>query len=347
MPIFRALPPGPAADNRLLALYRAGLKRHWSKSERLLARGFALARLGTGWSRLERKLLSSEVRASGLSMAERRGVHRLLNPAGYPLARNLLRNKALFGRHVASHGIAAPATYDERGALEDWLAGQSAIIAKPGYSSKGKGIHAFTRSADGWSRAIVEQLRSVLARHGVVQELLTAHPDLEDISPRVLPTLRVVTCRDERGEPEACSTVLRLGAGSDRPVDNFNAGGLAVRLGAGGRCEAAFTASGEVERHPATGAAIAGRAVPGLAEALALALRAHSTLGAGFTVVGWDIGLSDRGPIMVEGNWNPGTDIIQLAEGVGLDRTRLGELYRFHLKRIPADQWRRARAFEW
>lgn len=347
MPIFRALPPVEAADNRLLTLYRTGLESHWSLGDRLLSRAFAIVGLGTGWSRLERKLLSLEIRASGLSMAERRGVHRLLNPAGYPLVANMLRNKALFARHVAGHGLAAPATYDGSGDLEAWLAGQGPIIAKPGYSSKGKDIRAFTRTGAGWSRQVLEQLRRVLARHGVVQERLTAHRDLADLSPGVLPTLRVVTCRDEQGEPEACSIVLRLGSGSGRPVDNFNAGGLAVRLGGDGRCEAAFTAAGTLERHPATGAAIAGRVVPDLAEALALARRAHATLDTGFIVVGWDIGLSDRGAILIEGNWNPGTDIIQLADGVGLDRTRLGELYCFHLGRVPAEQWRRAKAVEW
>lgn len=344
MPIFRAL-PAEAADNRLLSLYRDRLKRHWSLRDRLLARGFAAAGLGTGWSRLERRLLSREIRATGLSMAERRGVHRLLNPAGHPLSTNMLRNKALFARHVAAHRLAAPATYDESGDLEAWLGRQSAIIAKPGYSSKGKNIRAFTTGLH--EPSVLAELRSVLARHGVVQELLAAHPGLAAISPGALPTLRVVTCRDEQGAPEACSTVLRLGAGSGRPVDNFNAGGLAVRLGADGRCETAFVATGKIDRHPATGVPLASREVPDLAPALALASAAHATLSTGFTVVGWDIGLSTRGPVLIEGNWNPGTDIIQLADGVGLDRTRLGELYRFHLGRVPDDEWRRARAVEW
>ena len=220
MPIFRALPPVEAADNRLLALYRAGLKRHWSAGERLLARGFALARLGTGWSCLERKLLSREVRASGLSMSERRGVHRLLNPAGYPLATNMLRNKALFAGHVAHHGLAAPATYDGSSDLEAWLAGQSAIIAKPGYSSKGKDIHAFTRSADGWSRAVIEQLRAVLARHGVVQELLQRVRLDTTLEQRRLDPLRDL----ERSEAikqeidEAIQGRQRVGAQGDQAV---------------------------------------------------------------------------------------------------------------------------------
>jgi hypothetical protein len=51
--------------------------------------------------------------------------------------------------------------------------------------------------------------------------------------------------------------------------------------------------------------------------------------------------------VLIEGNWNHGTDIVQLVSGKGLDRTRLGELYRFHLRRLPDDAWRSARPVEW
>ena len=360
MPIFHSLPLRRETENRLLATYRKGLSSHWGAATRSLAHLLGILGLGTGWSASERRFLSSSVRSTGLSMAERRGVHRLLNPAAFPLSHNILKNKALFARHVAATGLPAPETFDPQSEeLEAWLAERSAILAKPGYSSKGKGIAAYTREREHWSGSqgrlspaeLTTRLETVLARHGVVQELVPAHPKLADLSPGALPTLRIVTCLDEQGEPEACAKVLRLGSGGERPVDNFNAGGLAVRLDEEGRCVAAFRASGasteSIAVHPATGARIVGREIEGVDEAVALALRAHATLPAGFTVVGWDIGLSDRGPVLIEGNWNPGTDIVQLVDGVGLDRTRLGELYRFHLAQLPDASWQQSRPIEW
>lgn len=360
MPILHCLPPVDGRDNRLLALYHEGLRRHWGWPDRAVGAGLAAIGIGMGWSAAERRLLPAATRTSGLSMADRRGVHRLLNPAGYPLARNLLRNKALFARHVARHRLAAAATFDPEAAdLECWLGGQEAVIAKPGFSSKGKAIAAFRRDGDQWigrggksdTRALALLLRRYLARHGVVQELLSAHDRLRGLSPGALPTLRVVICADESGRPESCVTVLRLGSGGDRPVDNFNAGGLAVRLDPSGRCEAAFRASENaaqaIATHPVTNRPIRGQHVPDLAAAIELAEQAHRTLPDGYAVVGWDIGLTDRGPMLVEGNWNPGTDIIQLVDGVGLDRTRLGELYRFHLERVPGELWRATRPIEW
>lgn len=327
--------------------------------DRALGAGLAALGIGTGWSATERRLLPPEIRSTGLSMADRRGVHRFLNPSGYPLAGNILRNKALFARHVARHRLPAPATFDrDAGNLVSWLERRQAVIAKPGYSSKGRGVTAFRREGDGWrgptgaldATGLARNLQNYLIRHGVVQDLLFAHHHLQGLSPGALPTLRIVTCRNETGAPESCVTILRLGSGAT-PVDNFNAGGLAVRLDDSGHCEVAFRANGSaadtISAHPETGAQIIGHEVPDLKEAVALSEQAHCTLPQGYAVVGWDIGLTDRGPMLIEGNWNPGTDIIQLVDGVGLDQTRLGQLYRFHLERVPEQLWRSARAVEW
>lgn len=359
MPVVRALPAGRAVNNRLLALYHERLESHWPWRRRLLARGLAITGAGAGWSKSERGLLPDDIRAAGLSMADRRGVHRLLNPAGLPLRFNLLRNKALFARHAREHALPVPRSFDpEAGEIDQWLAAQERIIAKPGHSSKGRGIAAYVRDRDGWlgpsgrvtPGALRRHIDLVTRRDGVVQQQLICHDALADVSPDALPTLRVVTCRDEVGIPEVCETILRLGIGKGSPVDNFNAGGIAVRLEAG-RCAAAFQSNGDsakrLYRHPATGAVIAGREIPDLAFAHAFALRSHDSLPEGFTVVGWDIGLSQSGPTVIEGNWNPGTDIIQLVAGAGLDDTRLGSLYRHHLALIADECWRAARAVEW
>lgn len=360
MPILHSLPRRYCRENRLLGIYYDGLNSHWGWAERTIGNCLSLAGLGTAWSETELRLLTDEIRATGISMRARRGVHRLLNPAGYPKAVNLLRNKARFAHHAAIHGLPTPATFDPGiDSLEDWLEARDAVIAKPGYSSKGEGIAAFRRKNDGWhgglkrytTAQLVHELNRCLSRHGVVQELIGAHPALAEISPGVLPTLRIVTCHDETGYPESCSVILRLGAGSDQPVDNFSSGGLAVRVDQSGRCAVAFRADGgigqDIRDHPDSGAAIAGRPIPSIDDAIEIARSAHRTLDRGYRVVGWDIGLGSQGPTIIEGNWNPGTQIVQLVGATGLDRTRLGELYRFHLQRLLPEHWRQARAIEW
>jgi hypothetical protein len=199
--------------------------------------------------------------------------------------------------------------------------------------------------------ALRARLLALWAAGGVIQRCLATHDALADMSPGALPTLRVVTCLDEVGTPEACALALRLSAGGGRPVDNFNAGNLVLSVDADGHCGPVWQAGPDgapirCDRHPLTGAPISGRPVPDLDAAVALALRAHLAFRSGFTVIGWDIGLTPDGPVLVEGNWNPGTDIMQLVSGRGLADSRLGALYCHHLRHLPPQRWQAAGAIE-
>lgn len=356
---LRALPAGPVAGNSLLAAYHDGLRRHWTGRSLMIARW--LGRTGQGgWSSAERHSLDEDVRRHGLSMRDRKGVHRLLNAGAFPLAANPLKNKQLFAVRLRDAGLPGAATYDPRaGALVAWLAGQDAIIAKPSYRSKGRGVERFTRDGEVWldgggrrigPAALAAHCARLWRRGGVVQRCLPTHDALAALSPGALPTLRIVTCLDEQGDVEPCITLLRLSMDGGRPVDNFNAGNLVTAVDARGRCGMAWSMAGGAllrhERHPVTGAAIVGQPVPDHGAAIALACAAHRYFRDGFTVIGWDIGLTPDGPALVEGNWNPGTDIVQLVSGQGVGNSRLGALYRHHLARLPAARWRAAGAIE-
>ena len=312
-----------------------------------------------GWSAAERFLLPAPVRQSGLSMRDRKGLHRLLNPAAFPFGGNPLKNKQLFAAKAEGVGLPIPPSCPVvAGNLSDWLASETDIIAKPSFRSKGQGVERYQREGQGWrgpSGAVGDtELRARLLdlwrKGGVIQRRLPTHESLAPLSPGALPTLRVVTCLDEGGLPEACDLALRLSAGGPRPVDNFNAGNLVLGIDEQGYCGVAWRSAGgrpvALERHPATGAKIMGAAVPDLGEAIALAVRAHRAF-ADFTVIGWDVGLTCAGPVLVEGNWNPGTDILQLVSGRGLSDTRLGDLYRHHLAHVPVERWQGAQVVEW
>ena len=76
-----------------------------------------------------------------------------------------------------------------------------------------------------------------------------------------------------------------------------------------------FSALGFYPVDPVSGAYVFGG--PLFDRAQALAIRAHERFREGFTLIGWDIGLTAQGPVLIEGNWNPGTDIVQLVNGKG------------------------------
>jgi hypothetical protein len=345
----------------LLRFYFDQLRDHWPSHRWMggLVMAFGVGESGRlGISSEERRLIHGRVQPEHyVSMSIRRGIHRLLNPGAIPIRANLLKDKAAFARFAETERLAAPLTLTSGPAADLMELGD--VVLKPSFSSKGRGVVRARRGGSGWRLTTGERLHPadlelrierLTAAGGVAQEGLRAHPLLADISPDALPTARVMTFRIGRQAPVKGLLVLRFGGGG-APVDNFNRGGLvAVPAADGGISIAWGKAAGrlvELNRHPATGASFA-RSLPSdlLVEASQLAVQAHLRLPADYAVVGWDIGLSERGPRLIEGNWNPGTALPQLSAGAGLSQMSLGALYHEALERVEPEQWEAAGALE-
>lgn len=190
---------------------------------------------------------------------------------------------------------------------------------------------------------IVEGLRlQSLERFGnrsaslIVQPRLINHPSLADLAEQSLVTIRIVTCRNERDEPEATHGILRIlskiePAWDTAPDTEFGAA-IDVHSGVlgwltGDRPE---TCLHWYDRHPITGAQVLGRRLEQWQELVDLALRAH----AGFPnriLLGWDLALTPGGPVMLEGNCNMDVAFVQRTYREPIGRSRLGELLAHHL----------------
>lgn len=173
----------------------------------------------------------------------------------------------------------------------------------------------------------------------IVQPRLENHPDLADLAQQSLIAIRVVTCRNERDEPEATHAVLRIlgkiEPGWDIAPDTEYGAAIDLRTGAlgwltGDRPE---TCLRWYDRHPITDAPILGRRLDQWQDLLDLALRAH----AGFPnriLVGWDLALTPDGPVVLEGNSNMDVSFIQRTYRDPIGRSRLGELLEHHLSAL-------------
>ena len=170
----------------------------------------------------------------------------------------------------------------------------------------------------------------------LVQRRVHNCAEFNDLNNEALSTLRILTCLDEYGRPEVVAGVMRMAVGENHRVDNFHAGGIAASIDlATGRLGSASNLGtdcslGWIDRHPTSGARIAGRTVPGWKDACALAERAHAAFS-DRAVIGWDIAVTDDGPVIVEGNAGPDLDIMQRAARSGMAGGRVGELLLHHL----------------
>ena len=262
-----------------------------------------------------------------------------------------LADKKGFADHCREHGVRCVpyVAHFDGSALPEGLP-DCDLFVKPVTGRGGTGaerwdrVDAFVYSGPDDMRLSEPQLREHLqqrARHSplIVQQRLTPHPDLADLTTGALPTVRMVTCLNEAGEPELVGAVFRMAIGSNTTVDNLHAGGIAsaVALDSGTLSNASNLGAdahlGWLSRHPNTGTTIVGRQLPSWAEAKALALEAHRSLSDRI-VVGWDIAIIEDGPIIVEGNGSPDMDIMQRFAGVGICEQRFGNLLAHHLRAL-------------
>ena len=227
------------------------------------------------------------------------------------------------------------------------------LFVKPTKGRGGTGAERWDRIASGtFAAADGERLSShaLLARLVersrrsplVLQGRLSPHPELAEITTGALPTVRVVTCLDEHGEPEVVAAMFRSSIGRNVTVDNMHAGGMGtlvdIDTGTLGRASnlGGDSRLGWFSVHPDTGAPIEGRVLPLWADAKTLAAAAHQHFK-DRVVVGWDVAILADGPIIVEGNGNPDLDILQRFMPLGFREHRFGRLLAHHVAlRLPA-----------
>jgi hypothetical protein len=268
-------------------------------------------------------------------------ISKRINPAAWA-ADCPLANKERFAERCAAHGLPHPRllAFVKSGQIQvQGVPDGPALAVKPAAGLGGAGF--FLLDYPDWQRGDAEHFRSFLdermrGRRGdwLVQARVEGDPGFLDISLNALSTARVTTMRNEAGELEIVTSVLRFAGRPESLVDNLAAGGLLAPIDPEtGRIGAACYGRkpGDIATHPVTGAAIDGRAVPDWQALVALVKRAHAEAFPEYSMVGWDVGIAQGGPVLIEGNGKPGLFAAQRATREGVGATRFGELIRYHL----------------
>ena len=269
----------------------------------------------------------------------------------YPLLRRGVRtelnDKKLFADFCEEHGVpCVPYLFYLDGSNAPTSLPDCDLFVKPAAGRGGRGAERWDRIAPGQFTDVDGQRTSAeaLLRHLnersescaiIVQRRVEPHSALANLTSGALPTIRVTTCLDERGNPEIVGGVFRMAIGGNRTVDNLHAGGIAsnVELDDGSLSSASDLGMnaklGWLDHHPDTRARITGRRLPLWIDTKALAIRAHRSF-ADRVLVGWDIAITEDGPVIVEGNSSPDLDILQRF-GTPICNSRFGDLLAWHL----------------
>lgn len=229
----------------------------------------------------------------------------------------LVCNKAESDRRFAEYMgrpwcVSNEMTFDE---FREIFSETERVIYKPVSGNCGKGVCVYSLGNDNLEE-IYNELHGFPA--GVVEQYLAQHHELSSLAPDSVNTIRVVTISskdfpvNDRGEHfDIAYAALRLG-GKTSVVDNFHSGGMvaAVDIRTGQVVTDAVDAKGKVYRqHPATGKTIKGFMIPMFRDVLELAESACSGIEG---YLGWDIAVTENGPVLIEVNTKPAVALLQM-----------------------------------
>ena len=179
--------------------------------------------------------------------------------------------------------------------------------------------------------AVAEAIATNFADGFMFQPLHGSPADLaKTIGPR-LSTVRVVTLQTRDG-PVVHKAVWKIPAAGNIADNYWRSGNLLAALDAtDGAIRSASAGIGlgytAVTQHPDTGAALIGLKVPSWDAVRGRALEGARALGH-FALLGWDIGLAEHGPVVVEANEAPDLTLVQVAERTGANTPEIQELLR-------------------
>ena len=187
------------------------------------------------------------------------------------------------------------------------------LFVKPLRGRMGKGIYTIdTQEND--ARACYDEI--MRGERVTVETLITQHEVMAQFGCGSVNTIRVVTVYDY-GKCNFLYAVIRIG--SDKLVDNFHKNGLIaeIDLKTGVIISNGYSLScQEYAEDKFTGKTIKGTQIPYWDEVIALCTEAATRMKE-VGVTGWDVAITENGPILVEGN--PSCQL-NLIEYIGLNK---------------------------
>lgn len=265
-----------------------------------------------------------------------------LNPL---FIREIFRDKEAFWKHLNNEGMdhSAPAHLGvlrggrfERNVRE--IDSGRAILTKAIRGSGGAGILFF----DDY-RSFETAVKSDNIPDSVVQESIAGHEQISQIFPRSLNTMRILAFRGLDGEIVIPAAAQKFGTQSTGRVDNSAAGGLVAEIDVESGTLSplvTFDKSGRklLDQHPDTLVSVKGFEIPYWSRSKQLVIELMRVFPTALHV-GWDIAITDSGPIVIEANAHPDPVLLQAYSPALLSNSDAVQFY-WHRRVIGVRQYR-------
>ena len=184
--------------------------------------------------------------------------------------------------------------------FKKFVKGKKEFIAKPIDGEGGFGIEKIevTKDLKNTFDYLIENKKLL------VEEVIIQHEDMNKLYSKSVNTLRMFTFYKD-GKSNFLYAILKIGNGG--VIDNFASGGMYTTLDNNGiAIVPAIDKNDDIYyKHPVTDTEIVGFSVPLFDEAVELVKKAAQEVKE-ISYIGWDVAISEDGPVIVEGNCFPG-----------------------------------------
>lgn len=214
------------------------------------------------------------------------------------------------------------ADFDE---FEKFIAKHPDIIAKPADGVGGIGVEKYSANDYKNYKELFDIIKK--KKQNLIETFIVQHPNMNVLYEKSVNTMRMFTfCKDGKGN--FLQAVLKIGNGG--VVDNFSSGGMYTFVEDNGivSVPAIDKEDNLYTKHPITGTEIVGFKVPMFDEAVELVKKASEVVPqVGY--IGWDVAISENGPVIIEGNSFPG--VFQKRASLSKDKTGIIPKYRKYM----------------
>lgn len=255
-----------------------------------------------------------------------------LEGAGLPYP----RLQAIFDTNGRS--LKGTPTYTTADALDEYLKNEGVypVFVKPSHGNFGRGTFLLSRYereqqnvvfSDGTNTPVSTFSRSLetkLSQGQIFQEIFSPHPDLVLLCGPRSCTVRVVVIIDKHG-PQLLCAVWKIPTGNN-VIDNFHhgkTGNLIASVDIASGKVGQVIGQGphgefiEIQNHPDTNRSFKTATIPDWPSVQDICLTA-ARLMPGFRLLHFDVALAEKGPALLEINYQGSLDLLQHASGKGV-----------------------------
>ena len=216
------------------------------------------------------------------------------------------------------------------------------VFGKPAHGSRSIGSALFSSldtNADqiilgnGQRHDVVELAEEIVSDYPsgyLFQDAVAQHEDMCAVAGKAVGTVRILTYNDGSG-PKILYTLWKIPS-PNAMSDNFWQNGsmvahVAADTGVVTRCRRGIGLKiEELEKHPVSGQPIVRFELPHWDAVRKLVTDTHRVFPE-LGLVGWDVGISKDGPVIIEGNLNPFHTLYQIATGRGVNNREFAPVF--------------------